>query len=163
FVMELVAEYLRLLPNLYAKYPDLPTSLTDQHRRGIGQILSRIGQTGRFKDYSEHNAVNRLADGLKGSSPYALLPDAFFIERQNFRFQRLEGLFNSLGVSNAGPFIENHPDIVAFLTKERGEGTSARKELEDFIQYRNEAAHKKVESILSNEETTKKARFVALL
>src|ERR1039458_4552643 len=43
FVDDLATEYIGLMPTLYQKYVDLPESIRSQHRIGIAQILSKLG------------------------------------------------------------------------------------------------------------------------
>src|SRR5690242_19599963 len=73
FVSDLVGEYIRMLPRLYATYAELPLTLTRQHRRGIGHILLKLGETGRYKNIEEEVIVTQLAEGLSGASSYTLL------------------------------------------------------------------------------------------
>jgi MAE_28990/MAE_18760-like HEPN len=163
FVSDLVGEYVRMLPKLYAKYSELPSNITKQHRKGIGHILSKLGETGRYKNIEEQAVVVQLATGLSGATSYTLLTEAFFIDRQNLRFEALLRLFSSLGFENAGIFIKGYPAIVDFISRERAEVGSVEKELQSFVDYRNEAAHKKVENLLSPEETGAVGRFICAL
>jgi hypothetical protein len=163
FVSDLVAEYVSVLPQLYGKYSELPTAVANQHRKGIGHILLKLGETGLYKNIEEEVVVAQLAAGLSGAAGYALLTEAFLIDRQNLRFEALVRLFSSLGFENSGRFIENYPAVSDFVSRERPEGSSAEKELQSFIEYRNEAAHKKVENLLSKEETATIGGFVCAL
>lgn len=163
FVSDLVGEYVRMLPKLYGQYSDLPLPVTKQHRRGIGHILLKLGETGLYKNIEEEVVVAQLAAGLSGATGYTLLTEAFFIDRQNLRLEALVRLFGSLGVENAGRFIEGHPAILDFMAKEGTEGSSVEIELQTFIGYRNEAAHKKVENLLSKDETAAVGRFICAL
>ncbi len=149
FVGDLVAEYVRLLPKLYGKYSDLPPSITIQHRLGVGHILLRMGKKGLYKKLEEQVVVRELATGLSGASEYTLLADAFFIDRQNLRFDVLVRLFSALGFSGCSQYISKHASVTEFIRLRRADSSSAKKELDDFIGYRNEAAHKKVENVLS--------------
>ena len=103
YVGELVDEYVRLLPQLYAKYTDLPECITNQHRVGIGTILLKIGDKGPYKELEEQAIVRELAVGLSGATEYKLLSNAFFIERQNLRFDILCKLFRSLDFEDSRP------------------------------------------------------------
>src|SRR5579859_315417 len=161
FVGELVAEYVRLLPNLYGKYSDLPESVTTQHRVGIGQILLKMGEKGLYKKLEEQVVVRELAAGLSGASGYTLLADAFFIERQNLRFEVLGRLFGALGFRHCGRYINRHRAVTDFIKQERADSSSPQKELDGFIEYRNEAAHKKVENVLSIDAIGAMGRFIA--
>jgi hypothetical protein len=163
FVGELVAEYVRLLPKLYGKYSDLPESITTQHRIGIGQILLKMGEKGLYKKLEEQVVVRELAAGLSGVSGYTLLADAFFIDRQNLRFDVLGRLFGALGFRHCGRYINRHTAVTDFIKQERADSSSPQKELDDFIEYRNEAAHRKVENVLSIDAIGAMGRFIAAI
>jgi hypothetical protein len=160
FVGDLVAEFLRLLPTLYATYSDLPTSITMQHRVGIGQILLKMGEKGHYKKLEEEPVVRELAASLSGASGYTLLADAFFMDRQNLRFRVLLQLFGVLGFKHCGRYVNKHPAIMDFIKNERADSSSPMKELDDFIEYRNEAAHRKVENVLSIDAIGATGRFL---
>jgi len=163
FVGELVTEYVRQLPKLYQKYVDLPSSITTQHRAGIGQILLKMGEKGLYKKLEESVVVRELAAAIGGSSAYTLLADAFFVERQNLRFEILCRLFSTLGFKNPGKYINKHSAVTKFMKEERADSSSAQKELEDFIDYRNEAAHRKVENVLAIDAIGAIGRFLIAL
>jgi hypothetical protein len=163
FVGELVAEYVRLLPKLYGKYSDLPESITTQHRVGIGQILLKMGEKGLYKKLEEQVVVRELAAGLSGASGYTLLADAFFIDRQNLRFDVLGRLFGALGFRRWGRYINRHAAVTDFIKQERADSSSPQKELDAFIEYRNEAAHKKVENVLSIDAIGAMSRFIGAI
>jgi hypothetical protein len=160
YVGELVSEYVRLLPKLYIRYSDLPASITTQHRVGVGHILLKIGEKGPYKNLEEQVIVRELAAGLSGASEYTLLADAFFIDRQNLRFEMLCRLFSALGFKHCGRSINRHPQVMEFIRAERADTSSAEKELSDFIEYRNEAAHRKVENVLAIDAIGATGRFV---
>ena len=163
YVGELVDEYVRLLPQLYAKYTELPECITNQHRVGIGAILLKIGEKGPYKELEEQVIVRELAVGLSGATEYKLLSDAFFIERQNLRFDVLCKLFRSLDFQNCVTFINGHSAVRQFITNERAGNSTVEKELGDFIDYRNEAAHRQVENVLAPEEIGAIGRFLLAL
>jgi hypothetical protein len=160
YVGELVGEYVRLLPRLYVKYSELPASITTQHRVGVGHILLKIGEKGPYKNLEEQVIVRELAAGLSGASEYTLLADAFFIDRQNLRLEMLCRLFSALGFSHCARSINRHPHVIAFIRAERADSSSAEKELSDFIEYRNEAAHRKVENVLAIDTIGSIGRFI---
>jgi MAE_28990/MAE_18760-like HEPN len=160
FVSELVAEYIGLLPTLYATYSDLPPAVTKHYRVGIGHILVKMGHRGRYRKLEEEVLVAQHASGLSGAQGYSLATDAFFIDRQNLRFDTLGRLFSALGIQHSGQYINKHPAISTFIKQEHPEGSSVESELHNFIEYRNEAAHKRVENVLSREEIGTISRFV---
>lgn len=163
FVGDLVAEYVRILPKVYGKYSDLPASITTQHRVGIGHILLRMSKKGLYRKLEEQSVVRELATGLSGASGYTLLADAFFIDRQNLRFDVLASLFGHLGFIDSGQYLNRHGAVTDFIKQERADSSSPEKELDDFIEYRNEAAHKKVENVLSIDAIGAIGRFIAAI
>jgi hypothetical protein len=160
FVEELTTEYLRLLPTLYHQYEQLPEPIVRQHRIGIAQILLRLGDAGPYRELQERDVVEHLADGLAGDRPYALLPNAFFIDRQNYRLDALVRLFGFLGVGDLGVRLHRHPVLERFLREKRGESTTLDAELSAFVQRRNEAAHSHVDEIIGLDEFHSLAEFV---
>jgi len=152
--------YVRLLPKIYVKYSELPPEITNQHRVGVGQILLKIGEKGPYKNLEEQVVVRELAAGLSGASEYTQLADAFFIDRQNLRFEMLCRLFYSLGFKHCGRSINRHPQVMDFIRAERADSSSVEKELNDFIEYRNEAAHRKVENVLAIDAIAAIGRFI---
>jgi len=163
FVGELVSKYVTVLPNLYPKYLDLPQSLITQHRSGIGQILLKMGEKGRYKKLEEAVVVRELAAAVAGASTYKLLADAFFVERQNLRYEVLCRILSTLGFEHAGRFINKHAAVLKFIKEERADNSSAQKELEAFIDYRNEAAHKGVVNLLGIDEIGRIGGFIIAL
>jgi hypothetical protein len=163
YVGELVDQYVRLLPQLYAKYTDLPECVTNQHRVGIGTILLKIGDKGPYKELEEQVIVRELAVGLSGATEYKLLSNAFFIERQNLRFDVLCKLFRSLDFEDCATFINGHSAVEQFIRNERAGNSTVERELGDFIDYRNEAAHRQVENVLSVEQIGAVGRFLVAL
>lgn len=150
FVEDLVADYLVVLPKLFANYAGLPERITTQHRIGIAQILSKIGTNGPYRHLQETTIVQDLASAVRGDSPYKLLKDAFFLERQNYRLDALGRLFGSLGIEHLSTkLLENR--FIQAVVNSKPEGFSVEKELSDFVQYRNIAAHSQVDQIVSVE------------
>jgi hypothetical protein len=163
FVGELVSEYTALLPKLYDNYAELPQAVISQHRLGIGQILLKIGEKGRYRNLEEQTIIQELARGLGGAAGYSLLAEAFFTEGQNLRFQVLARLLSFLGFRNPGRFINRHPDVKCFIKAERADSSSPAKELDAFIEYRNEASHRQVDNVLSVDAILSIGRFLSVL
>jgi len=163
FVRDLVSEYVTLLPNIYQKYADLPISVTTQHRSGIGRILVKLGDKGRYKRLEEQNIIRELATSLEGTPGYTLLAEAFFVDTQNLRFDMLIRLFSSLGFEHPGRFINKNSAVAEFIKAERADSSTPEKELNDFVKYRNEAAHRKVDNVLSIDAIASIGRFIVAL
>jgi len=163
FVEDVVSEYLRVLPQLYETYDQLPPPVLKQHRVGFGQILLRLGDAGPYRHLREGEIIEQLSHGLAGGRPYRLLRDAFFVERQNYRLEFLGRLLSYLGIENVGVRIAKHPAMRAFLQEQRGESTTLKGELSRFVQLRNEAAHSQVEEVIGADDFRLLADFVRIV
>jgi hypothetical protein len=163
FVDELVSEYLRVLPELYETYDQLPESILNQHRIGFGQILLKLGDTGPYRHLRESDIISQLSHGLSGGRPYSLLNDAFFVDRQNYRSDVLGKLLGYLGVINVCSKIATHPNMKAFLSERIGDAATFESELNGFIKLRNEAAHGQVGQVVGVGQFLAIADFLVLL
>jgi HEPN superfamily RiboL-PSP-like protein len=152
FIEELISDYLRILPELYEKYEDLPEGITKQHRIGTGQILLKLGKDGPYKHLDEKQVIANLAQALVGGAYYKLLRDAFLIDPQNYRAEVLGRLFGYLGIENCWTWIEKHPLVVAFMDRERDKTETPATVLNEFVEYRNKAAHTSVAETVATEE-----------
>jgi hypothetical protein len=148
FVEQLTREFLLKMPDFYDKYAELPAALMKQHRIGLSQILAKLSETGPYGHLSEYEIVAELSRGLAGERPFKLLPEAFFVDRQNYRLEALARMLGYLGIENAENRIARHPDIRSFLTRNLGESATLRAELKRFVDLRNEAAHDQVENTI---------------
>ena len=152
FVRDLVSEYLRLVPELYEKYDELPENMATQHRLGIAQILLKLGKEGPYKHLDETKIIGDLAHGLGGGLGYKLLRQAFLIDPQNYRHTVLVRLFGYLGIKDCWTWVERHPLVSAFMQRERDRNETAATILHTMVEYRNEAAHGNVTETVSVEE-----------
>lgn len=163
FVEDLASDYLRILPDLYKKYVDLPPNVRKQHRIGIGQILMKLGKDGPYKELDEGSVIKGWSEGLTGNPRYTLFPDAFLIDPQNYRAEILAGLFRYLGIEDCWTWIEHHPMVLEFMAHERDANETPKTLLHDFVEYRNKASHTRVGDIVATEEIKSIADFVAVL
>lgn len=148
FVEELTREFLLKIPDFYGKYTELPAALMKQHRIGLSQILAKLSETGPYGHLSEYEIVAELSRGLAGERHFKLVPEAFFVDRQNYRLEALARMLGYLGIENAENRIARHPEIRSFLTRNLGESATLRAELKRFVDLRNEAAHDQVENTI---------------
>jgi hypothetical protein len=158
FVDDLASEYLKLLPNLYDSYWDLPTAVITQHRLGVGQIMIKLGKEGPYRGIEEEVLVRQVSSGIRGEQPYVIVSEAFFIDRQNYRFDRVLALFASLGFAGLRQRIEKDGRIRSLLV-EAGIA-SIDSELKEFVDRRNEAAHTEVSNIVAADAVKRIADFI---
>lgn len=163
FVNDLVSAYVGMLPELYQNASDLPETIVINHRIGIGQILVKIGARKQYKDVQEAAAIRALSAGLGGGTHYNLIPEAFLVDRLNYRMETLAKIFGSLEFEEPAKQISNHPAVVEFMKTTRGESDTPQAELDGFVKYRNEAAHGIPEQILSPDEIKKMGQFLNAL
>jgi MAE_28990/MAE_18760-like HEPN len=162
FLEDLVADYLRSLPELYENYHQLPDSILKQHRTGFGQIMLKLGDAGPYRHLRESDIILQLSQGVSGARPYTLLKDAFFVDRQNYRTEILDRLFGSLGLDSVSSRIAKHPSMKAFIVERFGNATTFGSELDGFVKLRNEAAHSTVEEVIATSQFLTMADFVLL-
>ncbi|MEA5524021.1 HEPN domain-containing protein [Nodularia spumigena] len=110
------------------------------HQLGVGRLLTELNKS-RYERLTVKKVMQGLFDGTTGEKKYELLPDAFLIHEQNLRRETLERLCANAGISNAWAWVEKHRSIKYFLEEIRGDQNSAEGELNEFISYRNDAAH----------------------
>lgn len=140
FVEELIRDWLILLPEIYPRYLDLEETIRNNHQIGVGKILTELKKN-KYEHLSLEKVMQGLFYGNTGEKEYELLPDAFLIHEQNLRREPLERLFANAGISNAWAWVEKHRAIKYFLEEIRGNQNTADGVLNEFISYRNDAAH----------------------
>lgn len=163
FVEELVSEYLRMLPELYESYSELPQAVSRQHRAGFGQILLKLGDVGPYSHLREMEIIPQLSHSLTGGRPYALLSDAFFVDRQNYRSDVLGKLLSSVGIDNGSSQIATHASMRGFLANRIGGTATFESELNNFVKLRNEAAHSEVTEVIGAAKFATIADFLIVL
>ena len=163
FVDDLASDYLRILPQLYKRFPDLPQNVRTQLRLGIGHILGKLGKEGPYKELAETQVIEGWAQGLSGQPSYSLLSNAFLIDPQNYRAAALANLFRYLGFDDCWAWIEKHPAMTGYMSRERDSNETPQTLLHDFVEYRNKASHTGVGEIVATEEIKSIAEYVTVL
>jgi HEPN superfamily protein len=163
FVENLVSEYLRMLPSLYARYEDLPPAVTTQHRLGTAQVLQKLGKDGPYRDLEERSIIGDLSHGLLGNPNYKLLRHAFLIDPQNYRAEVVIKLFSYLGFENPWAWVEKHPSMLEFMLRHRDPTDTAKTLLHEFVEHRNEASHTLVRDTVATDEIKLTADFIIIL
>jgi RiboL-PSP-HEPN len=115
---------------------------------------------------ADDRAINeRYGLAISGDENYSLEPAAFLIQEQNLRLAELNRLFNNCGIESLTSWIERHPDMMAFFGVQQRAAQTADKELSQFIEYRNDAAHGglSVSDLAGIDIQLEYADFIALL
>jgi len=164
FVVDLVEDYLRQLPEMFPCYGDLPQTLRTQHRTGIGQILQKWSEGGPYGHLTEMSLASGLVDGLRKQPTYKLPADAFLVDPHNYRADVLVKLFGHLGLANCFAFVKKQPQVQAFmLTRDVTE--TPETVLHDIVELRNRASHGSVsqDQVISVQELFSYTTFVQIL
>jgi MAE_28990/MAE_18760-like HEPN len=145
FVEDLIKDWLISLPDIYSSYFLLEESIKKTHRDGVGHLLLKKDYK-RYQHLTESQIIKGFFNGISSieniqCEKYELLADAFLIYEQNLRKDSLEKLFNGVGIKNTWNWVDNHREIKQYIQEIRGNENVPEKELEQFIEYRNEAAH----------------------
>lgn len=140
FVEELIKEWLERLPAIMA-YSKLGDRIQKTHQEGVGRLLVELKKK-RFQQLNVESVVSSLFNGLSGNSNYELIPEAFLLHEQNLRKEVLEKLFADAGIENAWDWVEKHREVTRFFQDVVGEAITAEAQLNEMIDYRNEAAHR---------------------
>jgi hypothetical protein len=129
---------------------------------GVGRLLTELKKS-RYKHLSSEKVMQGLFYGTTGEKEYELLPDAFLIHEQNLRRETLDRLFANSGIPNAWVWIEKHRSIKYFLEEIRGNENTPEGELNEFISYRNDAAHGFTDEVLGASALLELCDFVDAL
>ena len=163
FVEDLIKNWLEVLPNLTPRYSDLEKQIRNTHREGVGRLLRELNKK-KFKHLSPETVVRGFFDGLTANENYELIPEAFLFHEQNLRINILEKLLADSGISdNSWNWVVRHRDVKKFVEEIIGDRNNAEKELEQLIDYRNEAAHGLLDTFLGTQELLDLTYFIESL
>ena len=164
FVEKLIKDWIEEVPNIFTRYSDLPEKIQRTHERGVAQLLEeRQKKQGRSNHLSVEDVIRGLYWGVTGNHKYELIPGAFLFHSQNLRKDALQELLANAGIPDSWKWIENYRDIKNFIEKVRNDENTADRELQEFINYRNEAAHGDLDSFQGAEILLELCDFVAAL
>jgi hypothetical protein len=150
FIDSIIKEYLKLLPDIFPSYHDLPPQTLTQHRIGVSQILAKLGDKGLYRYLTELDALRGITDGYTGNR-YALLSEAFLIDPQNYRADRINSVFGYLGIANIWAGVEKHSGVVEYM-KTRDPNDTPKTILKRLVDDRNLASHSGATSVLGVDE-----------
>ena len=158
FVDSILKEYLTLLPEIFPNYNNLPQPTLTQHRMGVSQILSKLGDKGLFRHLTEIETLRGITDGYSGRK-YALLSDAFLTDTQNYRSEQINILFAYLGISNIWAGVEKHSRVAEYM-KTRDSNDTPKTLLKKIVDDRNMASHSGLTSVLASDEILSLIAFI---
>jgi len=161
FVDNIIKEYLEALPNIYPAYLDLPQPVLTQHRIGVAQILSKLGDKGLYKHLTEQVTLQGISEGNLGRN-YSLLPEAFLTDAQNYRAEQINIVFSYLAISSIWAGVEKHVEILEYM-RWRDPNEAPRTILSKLVGDRNLAAHSVVSDVLSTVELLSLVRFIEVV
>jgi hypothetical protein len=163
FVEDLITAWLAQLPSLVPKYSDLSDKTQITHRTGVARLLLDLDKM-RFQHLCIEDVVRGLLHGVTGKEKYDLVCDAFLLHEQNLRKDKLEEVLANAGIRDTWNWVKNHRNIKHYVNEMRGSQTSAESELNNFIEYRNYAAHgTPIDEILGTEALLDLCHFVNAL
>ncbi len=105
FVIQIVGDWLTLLPGLVPDYKSLDENVQTEHRKGVARVLQRL-DSAKFKHLTALEVVRGFYEAVSGSATYDLLPEAFAIREQNYRSEVLQEILTSVSVVNSWGWIQ---------------------------------------------------------
>ena len=160
FVDGLLTNWLTLIPDLFQDYAQLDNSIKKRHLQGVGQLLQDLDQR-RYVHIQPQEILQGLYYGVSGQRPYELFPKAFLKRSQNLRKEILEDMFSRSGIPNCWHWVETYQSIRDFITFVHGNSNTAEAELQELLDYRNEASHNYlITSVLNTKAILEKADFL---
>ena len=160
FVDNLLTDWLTLIPSLVQNYTELDAGIRKTHQQSVGQLLQDLDQK-RYRHIQPQQVLQGLYYGVSGQTPYDLFPKAFLKHSQNLRKDILVGMFERSGIHNCWSWVEAYGGVQDFIINVRGNGNTAEAELQDLLDYRNEASHSYViTEVLSGTAILEKADFL---
>ena len=143
FIRELLAGYLTFIEG-NIPYRDLDSKIRIAYRRQIGRILIDLDQD-RYQSLRLESIVADLSNGINGSGPYRLLPEAMLAHDQNLRLNELITIFDRCGIDELASWIARHRTLRDFFRAESRQSDTAEAELKQLVDFRNEASHGGIE------------------
>jgi hypothetical protein len=159
FVKKIISKWLEALPQLVTEYERLDEVIRNNHRSGVGKLISNFGNN-RYEDLSLEQIIQGLFYGVKknSKSKYELIPESFLINFQNnLREKELQNLLTAIGLNDfkscvgindsqsSWMWLEHHQNIKQYIDNILGGSNTLKKELDQFIEYRNASAHNLVQ------------------
>lgn len=147
FFEELITKWLDTLPKLITQYDQLDEQIREQHRIGIGNLLSSFGDN-RYKDLELNKIVYGLFYGTNKNQKYELIPEAFLVNHKNLRQGELKKLLSFVGLHNPNPkkskdsfccwkWLTHHQNIRKYMESETFKSRNILEESSNYIYWRS--------------------------
>lgn len=149
FVMQLLKEYLAYV-STSRKFADLGGDFKIRYTRGIGQILVDQNKI-RYKNFDIDLLISDLTKAIAGENVYTIHSAALLRTESNLRMAELDRIFAHCGLDGIKSWIDRHPSVIDFFQSEQRLSQTAESELQQIVEYRNEAAHGEVDQVLGAE------------
>jgi hypothetical protein len=162
FVEEILGAHLQFLEANVA-YDQLDEKFRAHHRKSIGQMLMDLDKD-RYKDSVTFDSILNDIGGMFRGERYRLLPQAMLSHDQNLRMKDVIALFERCGIPKLSEWTNRHRAIRNFFKGGR-QSDKADAELDQLVQYRNEAAHGGIEvtDVLGSDILIEYADFIEVL
>lgn len=136
FVEAALAFWLSKMPLYFQSVPD---GLKNKYRLGISKIIRDIDRR-QYRHLELSDVLTKFLKSVNPDSEWSFVTDALTMHENNLRRTELEGLFNTATYDSFWHDLENN---LSHIYK------SLENHLEDFVNYRNEAAHGSPDELIS--------------
>lgn len=125
------------LPNIFEKYSDLGIDFQKQYISGIAKLIERLNRN----KYPELTLEELIKIPENTNINYKLVKQVFTHHEYNLRISELNNLLVNAGIKNSLDWLNKSQNIQKSISSISSNQTTVEKELERFINYRNDASH----------------------
>lgn len=137
FVEKLISIWIDNLPNIFDKYSDLGIDFQKQYILGVAKLIERLNRN----KYQQLTLEELIKIPENTNVNYQLVKEVFTIHEYNLRMSELNKLFLNAGIKNLSDWLKKSQNITESISSISSNQTTVEKELERFIDYRNDASH----------------------
>ncbi|AFZ52236.1 MAE_28990/MAE_18760 family HEPN-like nuclease [Cyanobacterium aponinum AL20118] len=137
FVEELISIWIDNLPNIFEKYSDLGMDFQKQYILGIAKLIKRLNRN----KYPELKLEKLINIPKNTNINYKLVQEVFTDHQYNLRMSELNKLLDNAGIKNTSDWLQKSNSIQQSISSINSNQTTVEKELQRFINYRNDASH----------------------
>lgn len=157
FIEACIQQYVGRVEQMCPTFTDLPEALQSNHNRLSYQLIGKLGHSRFAGVVTEASVIANLHSCLTPTGPYRLNYDAIVLHETNLWSTTLADKLTHVGIDKPLKRIRERRAYSGYLAKKLGAASltasdeSAFRELNELIQWRNEAAHGDVQNTLSPE------------